>query len=353
MHIKQSCAYDLLVPTSMGLRFCPKDGQPIETANEMTLQVTSAETNAVSVPASLGKRVKVLTALIEDSPISEMIKRDLNRRNMSVEAKVFDQGGPWGLRHQINFADSGYGERGPRVTNDRAGEVGRLLSEKYFDLDEIFDKQGIKILHLTGLFLALSTETAALCLALLKKAKQCGTLVSFDVNYRASFWENRETELKKIFHEVASQADILIGADGLVDAGMSKSIDLEADGYLEAFKKNIEAIHEKFNKVKMIVSTMRQVENANAHLWGGMIWHRNVWEVIEPKRIHVLDRIGGGDGFAGGLLNGILNGWDAQKCLQFAWASGAFTSTVLTDYAQPINEAQIWDVWQGNVRVQR
>ena len=77
------------------------------------------------------------------------------------------------------------------------------------------------------------------------------------------------------------------------------------------------------------------------------------WQVIEPRRIHVLDRIGGGDGFVGGLLYALLRGWDAEKQLQFGWASGALATTFLTDYAQPADEDMVWSVWSGNARVKR
>ncbi|HCG36691.1 MAG TPA: 2-keto-3-deoxygluconate kinase, partial [Clostridiales bacterium] len=116
-------------------------------------------------------------------------------RYMEYEGKEVEQGGPWGYRHQFNIADSGYGTRGPRVQNDRAGEVGRTLSIKDFDLDRIFGQEGVQILHLSGLIGALSPETSQFCLELARAAKKYGTLISFDLNHRASFWQGREEEL--------------------------------------------------------------------------------------------------------------------------------------------------------------
>ena len=77
------------------------------------------------------------------------------------------------------------------------------------------------------------------------------------------------------------------------------------------------------------------------------------WHVVEPRDITVLDRIGGGDGFVGGMLYAILKGWEPEKWVQFGWASGALATTLLTDYAQPADEDQIWSIWKGNARVQR
>ena len=124
MTLKQGCKYALLVPTSMGLRITPENGQPVQSSDVLHLQATSAETNVASVSSYLGLPVKVLTAFVKDSPFAAFIKSNLRSRGMDFEGPEVPQGGPWGYRHQINIADSGYGSRGPRVWNDRAGEVG-------------------------------------------------------------------------------------------------------------------------------------------------------------------------------------------------------------------------------------
>ena len=126
--LKQHCRWALLVPTSMGLRVTPENGQPVQGSDVLHLQATSAETNVASISSYLGLPVKVLTAFVKDSPFAAFIKSNLRARGMSYEGPDVPQGGPWGYRHQINVADSGYGSRGPRVWNDRAGEVGRTLS---------------------------------------------------------------------------------------------------------------------------------------------------------------------------------------------------------------------------------
>ena len=153
----------------------------------------------------------MLTTFVKGSPIARFIKDNLASRHMDYEGKEVEQGGPWGYRHQFNIADSGYGSRGPRVHNDRAGEVGRTLNVKDFDLDRIFGQEGVQIVHLSGLIGALSPETGTFCLELARAAKKHGTRISFDLNYRASFWKGREKELRGIFPEIAGVADILVG----------------------------------------------------------------------------------------------------------------------------------------------
>ena len=211
IELRKNCKYALVIPTSMGVRITPVNAQPVHCSNTYVMQVTSAETNVGSVSSYLGLPVKILTTFVKDSPIGRFIKDNLGSRHMDFEAAELDQGGPWGYRHQMNIADSGYGSRGPRVHNDRAGEVGRTLDTKDFDLNRIFAEDGAQIMHLSGLVAALSPETGTFCLELSRAAKKHGTRISFDLNHRASFWKGREAELSRIFAEIAGLADILVG----------------------------------------------------------------------------------------------------------------------------------------------
>jgi 2-dehydro-3-deoxygluconokinase len=357
IQLKKGCKYAMLVPTSMGVRITPANGQPVHSSDTFTLYATSAETNVASISSYLGLPVKVLTTFVKGSPIAQFLKSNLKSRNMDFEGPEVEQGGPWGYRHQFNIADSGYGSRGPRVHNDRAGEVGRTLNVKDFDLDRIFGKEGVQIVHLSGLIAALSPETSTFCLEIARAAKKYGTRISFDLNYRATFWKGREEELRRNFTEIASIADILIGNEedfqlcfGIhgPEAG-GKDLNSQTDG----FKGLINRVKESFPNASVFATTLRQVVSVNQHLWGTIMLEGTNWHVIEPREIHVLDRIGGGDGFVGGLLYGILKGWEPEKWAQFGWATGALATTFLTDYAQPADEEMVWSVWKGNARVKR
>jgi len=321
------------------------------------LQATSAESNVASVSSYLGLHVKILTTFVKDSPIARFIKDDLGSRHIVVEGPEVPQGGPWGYRHQFNLADTGYGSRGPRVHNDRAGEVGRTLNVKDFDLDRIFGKEGVQLVHLSGLIGALSPETSRFCLEIARAARKHGTRISFDLNHRASFWKGREKELHDIFTEIAGISDILIGNEedfqlclGLEgpEAG-GKDLAKKIDG----FKGMINCAKKTFPNADVFATTLRQVVSANLHLWGAIMSEGNDFHVVEPREIGVLDRIGGGDGFVGGMLYGILKGWSPEKWVRFGWATGALATTMLTDYAQPADEEQVWSIWEGNARVKR
>lgn len=357
MDLKENCRYALASASSMGVRLCAPEGQPIHSSNTFRMQATSAESNVLSVASYLGMRTKLLTVFVENSPISQFIKQDLRSRNIEFEGTDKPQGGPWGLRHQFNLADSGYGVRGPVVYNDRAGEAGRTIGKADFDLEKLFHQDGVQILHLSGLLAALSPESGRFCLELAKYAKKSGTKISFDLNYRATFWKDRKAELRDIFNEIACASDLLAGNEEdfqlcLGVAGPDTGGGEAADK-IEHFREMIANAKKRFINVSVFVTTLRQVKSANCHLWGAIMCADEEWHVAQPREITVLDRIGGGDSFVGGLLYAIAKGYAPEQWLQFGWASGAMATTLLTDYIQPMGEQPIWDIWQGNARVKR
>jgi len=374
LDLRKDADYSLLIATSMGLRITPFDGIPFHCGDLFRMQVTSAESNVASVASYLGLPTKVLTAFVKDSPVARMIKDNLAARHMDYEGPEFEQDNPWGFRHQFNLADSGLGNRGPRVQNDRAGEVGRELDAKDFDLDRIFGEEGVQIVHLSGLIAALSPKTSQFCLEIARAAAKHGTKVSFDLNFRKSFWVGREEELSAAFTEIAETADILIGneEDFQLCLGVKGP---EAGGddiaeQLDSFKAMMDQASKQFPNAKVFATTLREVVHANQHEWGGIIRDHGEFYVAPPRDIFVKDRIGGGDGFVGGMLYGILSGMDAlvksegnekagvaepgdRGYLGFAWATGSLAATMLTDYGQPADEDQVWSIWDGNARVKR
>lgn len=357
MEFRRDFAYSLLVPTSMGVRITPVSFQPVHCSRTFVMQATSAESNVASISAYLGLRVKVLTTFVKGSPIARFIKDNLASRHMDYEGKEIEQGGPWGYRHQFNIADSGSGPRGPRVHNDRTGEVGRTLNVKDFDLDRIFGSEGVQVVHISGLIAALSPDTGMFCLEIARAAKKYETRISFDLNHRASFWKNREDELHKIFSEIAGISDILVGNEEDfqlclgIEGPESGGKDLSAK--IDVFKSMIGQAKKTFPNATVFATTLREVVDANSHLWGAIMAEGDNWHVVEPREITVLDRIGGGDGFVGGMLYAILKGWEPVKWIQFGWATGALATTMITDYGQPADEEQVWSIWEGNARVKR
>ncbi len=357
MKLRENCKYDLVCPTSMGVRITPANRLPVHTSRFFEMQATSAESNVLNVSSSLGLKTKVLTTFVKDSPIASFIKAELRFRNIDYEGPEVPQGGAWGYRHQFNIADSGFGSRGPRVWNDRSGEVGRTLNVKDFDLNRIFNVEGVRILHLSGLVAALSPETTKFCLEVARAAKASGTVISFDLNYRASFWKGREEELGAAFSEIASVADVLIGneEDFQLALGMKGP---EAGGKglekkMDQFKEMIAQVRKSYPQAQVFATTLREVVSANEHNWGALMLVGDTWYTENPRPIQIMDRIGGGDGFVGGLLYAILAGKPQEDWIKLGWATGVLATTVLTDYCTPADEEQIWSVYSGNARVKR
>jgi len=255
------------------------------------------------------------------------------------------------------LADTGCGSRGPTVHNDRAGEVGRTLNVKDFDLERIFGQQGVQIVHLSGLIAALSPETGRFCVELAQAAKQHGSRICFDLNYRESFWVNRKDELRDLFTRISNLADVLVGNEEDFQLALGihgpKAGGANLKEQIDNFKAMINQARQAFPSATVFATTLREVVSVNCHLWGAILAHGDQWHVESPREINVLDRIGGGDGFVGGLLYGLLKHWSPEQCLRFGWATGALATTHLTDYAQPFDEDQVWRIWKGNQRVQR
>lgn len=357
LNLRSNYRYAIACPTSMGVRITPENRMAVHNSNRFIMQATSAESNVLNVSSSLGKECLVLTKFVKGSPIAEFIKSELRGRNIRYEGAEVEQGGPWGYRHQFNIADSGFGLRAPRVWNDRAGEVGTTMSIDEFDVERIFGQEGVGMLHISGLIAAMSKDTTQFCLAAAKAAKKYGTLVSFDLNYRATFWKGREEELADAFHQIASVADVLVGneEDFQLCLGFEgpETGGKEIAAKISSFQEMISKVKEKYSNAKVFGTTLREVISANEHLWGALLLADGQWCVVEPRPIPVMDRIGGGDGFTGGLLYGLIQGWEPEKCLQFGWASGVLAASSLNDYAEPADEKQVWDIYAGNARVQR
>lgn len=357
MKLRENCKYDLVCPTSMGVRITPANRLPVHTSRFFEMQATSAESNVLNVSSSLGLKTKVLTAFVKDSPIASFIKAELRFRNIDYEGPEVPQGGAWGYRHQFNIADSGFGSRGPRVWNDRSGEVGRTLNVKDFDLNRIFNVEGVRILHLSGLVAALSPETTKFCLEVARAAKACGTVISFDLNYRASFWKGREEELGAAFSEIASVADVLIGNEEDFQLALSmKGPEAGGKGLekkMDQFKDMIAQVRKSYPQAQVFATTLREAVSANEHNWGALMLVGDTWYTENPRPIQIMDRIGGGDGFVGGLLYAILAEKPQEDWIKMGWATGVLATTVLTDYCTPADEEQIWSVYSGNARVKR
>ena len=352
MKIKSSYEFALAAPTSMGVRLTPEGRGAVQVSDRFCLQATSAETNVMNVAASLGLPCAALTRFVKGSPVAEFIKRSLRARGISSLGPEVEQGGPWGYRHQFNIADAGCGLRAPRVWNDRTGELGQTLQAEDYEPEALFGSRGVGILHISGLIAALSEGTGKACLELARTARKHGTLVSFDLNYRASFWQGREEELKETFQAIASQADILTSID-VIEGRPEDFAPMPLEEKGQRFRAIIERAREKYPQAQAFLMSLRETISAQEHRLGALLWQEGSFEELSPRAVPILDRIGGGDALVGGYLYGLLGGFERAQALEFGWASAVLASESDKDYAEPADEQQVWDIYRGNALVQR
>ncbi len=349
--MRENRTFAIAAPTSLGVRFAPTEFRQVQTSDRFRLQATSAESNVLSIPAALGLPVKALTKFIKDDPLSEFIRRDIRSRGIVCTDVQEKRSGPWSGRHPSNIAECGFGLRAPRVDNDRAEEIGRTIKAEEFAPDELFGKEGVSILHISGLICSLSDGSARCCLDLARKAKEYGTIVSFDTNYRPSLWEGREEKLLPLFDEIASLSDILFGGDVLVEKkerakpffGLKFT---DANSRVEGAEFLLEKAREGYPGAEIHVSTVREVLSVNRHIFGAVALAGGEYTVYTPREMPVYDRIGGGDAFVGGFLYATVKGWEIGKRLAFGWGCTALVSGLADDYGLPLDEGLIWDLEQ-------
>ena len=347
MNFRENCKYDIAAVSSLGLRLCPAGRQPLFSGASLQVQATSAETNVLSALSSLGMRTKVLTKFVRGLETSRYIRAELARRGIEAESLDIGQGGPWGFRHQINFADSGFGSVPPVVLNDRAGEAGRAIRAEDFDLERLFEEDGCRIFHLSGLVASVSDETGKACLAMVRAAKKAGSKVSFDVNYRPLLHKGREKELFALFDELCGLADILSGASYMVSEGKGRARSLDEEAAYAV------KLRERYPQAEVILNCCRIEESANRHELGAVLLESGSLNRREVHALDVYDRIGGGDGYLAGVLYGLLKGYSPQECLDLGWAVSALAVSSAQDYAMPESEEQLWQICRGNAPIKR
>jgi 2-dehydro-3-deoxygluconokinase len=271
--------------------------------------------------------------------------------------KFFEHDGVQGPNIATVYSDLGYGVRPPVVFYNRSNEAGALLKPGDFDWHSIFG-HGVRWFHSGGIFAALSETTSELVIEGMKAAKEHGTINSFDLNYRAKLWapigglEKAQSTLRKIVNEV----DVLVGNEEDLQLGLgipgpefARRSKLET----ETFFQMIDRVLEQFPNIKMVATTLRDVKSTNCHHWGSVLWLNGEQFVSPTCELNVLDRIGGGDGFASGLIFGLIDGREPEEALRLGWAHGALSTTFHGDVTMARQSEVEAFAKGGSARVQR
>ncbi len=353
---KDPCDLDFLALGALVHRLDP-GVIPFRKARSAEIHVSGGEYNvAAGLSNCFGLRTSVATAMVNYG-IGELVQGRVREMGVTPFYKWFEHDGVRGPNIATVYSDRGYGVRPPVVFYNRSNEAGAMLKPGDFDWAGIFGR-GVRWFHSGGIFAALSETTSELILEAMQAAKKAGTINSFDLNYRGKLWApigGRE-RAQAVLRRIVGQVDALIGNEedlqlGLGIAGPEAASKSKLDP--ETFFALIGRVVEQFPNVKMVATTLRQVHSANRHDWAAVLWLNGQRYVSPTCQLDVLDRIGGGDGFAAGLIYGLISGRTPEEALRLGWAHGA----LLTTFPGDVTMARLPEVEAfakgGSARVQR
>lgn len=356
LKIKTDAALDFLSLGALVHRLDPGI-IPFRKARSFDVHVSGGEYNAAAnLSDCFGLKTGVATAMVNYG-VGEIVQRAIRETGVKPFFKWFEHDGVRGPNIATVYSDRGQGVRPPVVFYNRANEAGAMLKPGDFDWDKIFS-DGVKWFHSGGIFAALSPTTSELIVEGMQAAQAAGTITSFDLNYRAKLWQTIGSEAKgqEMFRKIASNCDMLVGNEEDLQKGLGmKGQDVENKSKLDPnqFFNMIEQVIEQFPNVKLVATTLREVHSTNRHDWAAVLWYDGQRYVTPTLSLDVVCRIGGGDGFASGLMYGMLAGKEPEQALRLGWAHGA----LLTTFPGDVSMAKLAEVEAlasgGSARVQR
>jgi 2-dehydro-3-deoxygluconokinase len=332
------CAFDEISLGEIMLRLDPGEGR-IRTARTFAAWEGGGEYNvARGLRKCFGLRTAVCTAFV-DNDVGHLIEDFVMQGGVATDYIRWraDDGIGRTVRNGLNFTERGFGIRGAVGIPDRGHTAASQLKPGDYDWDAIFGR-GVRWFHTGGIFAALSESTAALTVEAVKAANKHGTIVSYDLNYRPSLWKSIGglAKAREVNREIAKHVDVMIGNEedftaslGFEVEGMDKNLThIETD----AFKKMIQRAVSEFPNFKVAATTLRKVITATKNDWSAICYHEGkFFESREYPELEILDRVGGGDSFASGLIYGFLKANDAQKAVDYGAAHGALAMTTPGD----------------------
>ena len=263
-------------------------------------------------------------------------------------------------RNGINFTERGFGIRGAVGTSDRGHTAISQLKPGEIDWDHIFGDLGVRWLHTGGIYAALSENSAQVVIEAVKAAKKYGTVVSYDLNYRPSLWNDigGVEKAREVNRELAKYVDVMIGNEEDFTACLGFEVEgndadlkeLNIDGYV----KMLGEVCKAYPNFKVIATTLRTVITATENSWKAICYaDGQIYHSIEFPALEILDRVGGGDSFASGLIYGLMTYEDAQKAVNYGAVHGALAMTTPGDTSMASLKEVEAKINGGTARVQR
>ncbi|MEA4944167.1 MAG: sugar kinase [Propionicimonas sp.] len=356
------CRYDAVSLGEVMLRLDPGE-ERIHTTRSFRVWEGGGEYNVSrGLRRAFGLRTAVVTALV-DNPVGRLVEDCILAGGVDtslIEWMASDGVGRT-VRNGLNFTERGFGVRGAVGVSDRGLTAISQLRPEDVDFDHLFGTLGVRWLHTGGIYAALSQTSAQTALAAVKAAKKYGTIVSYDLNYRPSLWKSigGQAKAREVNRELARYVDVMIGNEedftaalGFEVAGMDESLSrLEVD----AFAAMIDEVSRAYPNFAVIATTLRTVHSASDNDWGAIAWSQPTGVVQATLRPHleVLDRVGGGDSFASGLIYGLVQGEELRTAVEYGAAHGALAMTTPGDTSTATKAEVLKLAGGGSARVDR
>jgi 2-dehydro-3-deoxygluconokinase len=292
-----------------------------------------------------------------DYPVGDLIAERVRAMGVQPFYKKFAHNGATGPNMATVYSDRGYGIRPPVVFYNRANEAAAQLKPGDFDWKSIFGA-GVRWFHSGGIFAALSSTTGELIVEAMQTAKSAGAVVSFDLNYREKLWNvwGGRDRAVDVMRRIVANVDVLVGNEedlqnalGISGPEVAHASALDPSAFLAM----IDSVRQHYPNIRAVATTLRAVHSTNRHTWGAVGWLEGESCVSPTCELDVLDRVGGGDGFASGFFYGLLAGETLEQCVRLGWAHGALLTTFPGDTTMATLDQVRAFAKGGSSRIQR
>jgi 2-dehydro-3-deoxygluconokinase len=356
LNIRKDAALDFLSLGALVHRLDPGI-IPFRKATECQIHVSGGEFNvAANLADCFGMRTAIASAMV-DYPIGDLIAERVRAEGVKPYYKHFKHDGVTGPNMATVYSDRGAGVRAPVVFYNRSNEAAGRLKPGDFDWKAIF-AQGVRWVHCGGIFAALSPTTAPLAAEMMKAAKEAGAITSFDLNYRQKLWDISGGAEKAVetIASIVENVDVMVGNEEDLQKGLGiPGPEVAAKSKLDpsVFFGMIDQVTKKYPKVKVVATTLREVHNTNHHSWSAVAWIDGKTYTAPTAELTVIDRVGGGDGYAAGFIYGLLTGETPEEAVRLGWAHGALLTTYPGDTTMATLDQVKAFAKGGSARIQR
>jgi len=336
---KSDCQWDLVSLGEVMLRLDPGDGR-ISTTRGFQVWEGGGEYNvARGLKRCFGMDTAIVTALA-DNPVGRLVQELIYQGGVDqshVRWVEYDGVGRV-ARNGLNFTERGFGVRAALGCSDRGHTAVSQMKPGDVDWEKIFARQGARWFHTGGIFSALSETTPAVAREAIEAAKKHGTIVSYDLNYRASLWESigGKARAQEVNRELAPLVDVMLGNEEDFTACLGFEVEEMDENHskleVENFQRMIENARQALPNLKVIATTLRNAKTATMNDWGAVCYtDGKLYQSVTRENLEIFDRIGGGDSFASGLIYGFLADKGPQYAVDCGAAHGALAMTTPGD----------------------